>query len=115
MAGTLEITYGNTTFSGVEQLGSWTPPGGPCVYCVLMRPKPEQEPTNFKVIYFGDHEDLADRDFYGNHPKLRCWISEGGRLDQLFIGFCQLPNSSMADRKQRVLDLVDAIRPICNW
>jgi hypothetical protein len=101
-------------WEGIAKLGNWDPPGGPCLYVILYKPKPETNPLDLKVLYFGEHENLTSRDFYSNHPKLRCWISEGGRLDALLVGTYAMPESTLVDRRQKLMDLQDVFRPVCN-
>lgn len=114
MSETLVITFGGLTFEGITKFGNFSPPGGPCLYVILFKPKPETNPLDFKVLYFGDHEHLDSQEFYANHPKLRCWISEGGRLDALYVGTYAMPESNSVDRKQKLMDLLDVFRPVCN-
>lgn len=114
MSDALVINFGGFEFEGIRRLSHWIPPGGPCLYVILFKPKPETAPLDFKILYFGEHENLALENFYANHPKLRCWVSEGGRLDALYIGYHSMPESSLADRKQKVFDLLEVFRPVCN-
>lgn len=114
MSDSLSFAVGSVTFEGIRRLSNFEAPGGPCLYVICYKPKPETNPLDLKILYFGEHEDLHSQDFYANHPKLRCWVSEGGRLDALYVGFHALPDSSLAERKQAVFDLLEVFRPVCN-
>ena len=114
MSDALVISVGNVQFEGIRRITHFEPPGGSCLYVVLFKPKPETNPLDLKILYFGEHEHLDSADFYGNHPKLRCWVSEGGRLDALYIGYHAMPESSLAERKQAIFDLLEVFRPVCN-
>lgn len=114
MSDALSFSVGNVSFEGIRRLSNFEAPGGPCLYVICYKPKPETNPLDLKILYFGEHEDLSTQDFYANHPKLRCWVSEGGRLDALYVGFHPLPEASLAERKQAVFDLLEVFRPVCN-
>jgi hypothetical protein len=111
----LTIQWGNTVFENLAPLTGWAGEGGEGLFAVMVRPKPETAPNDYRILYIGEAEDLSSAEFFRSHPKYRCCVSEAEKVDLLYFAVRPAPNTSPVQRKQMVRELAEAVRPICNW
>jgi hypothetical protein len=111
----LTIQWGILTFENLGPFNGWTGPGGPGIYAVMVKPKPATAPNDYRILYFGEAEELSSSAFFNGHPKIRCCISEAGKTDLLFFAMLPMSGSDVNKRKQAVRELAEQFRPPCNW
>lgn len=111
----LTIQWGDVVFEGLGPLSGWVGEGGPGIFAVMVRPKPDEAPNDHRILYFGEAENLTSGESFRQHPKYVCCVSEAGKADYLQFAFKPLPNTSPVQRKQAVRDLAAQFNAICNW
>jgi hypothetical protein len=111
----LNIQWGEVPFENLGPFNGWTGPGGPGVFVVMVQPNKETAPTDYRALFFGEAENLADSEFFRSHPKFRCCVSEAERADNLFFAALPMPDASPVQRKQVQRLLIDEFHPVCNW
>ena len=111
---TISIEWGGITFDGPDPITQWDPPYRAAVYAIMMRPDPENKPTTYRILYFGESSNLSERGFYRFHHKYECWLNEAGSESNLFIGIYLMPNSIAEERKRVEQRLVSEYNPKCN-
>ena len=111
----LNIQWGDVLFENLAAFNGWTWTGGPGLFVVMVQPDKDNAPTNYKALFFGEAEDIKDSEFFRNHPKFRCCVSEAERADNLFFAAFAMPDSSPIQRKQAQKALAEQFRPVCNW
>jgi hypothetical protein len=99
-------------FEGPRVLGGWTPPAGPAVYAVMVKPDAARE--TYAVIYVGHADDLAAEQFPFNHPSAPCWIRRAGGKWRLYICTYRVPGGLRSHREQIAQELAAIYRPGCN-
>jgi hypothetical protein len=101
-------------FEGPRVLGGWTPPAAPAVYAIFYKPKPEERPEDFAVIYVGHSDDLTTAGFPFRHPRASCWTKRAGDKWNLYVAWFEVPGGTAAHREQIVQELVATHHPHCN-
>jgi len=110
----MSIKWGQVNFEGPYRLDSWKPPYRAGIYAIMMKPDPQNKPNTYKILYFGESENMSERGFYKNHHKYNCWLREAGSLRNLFIGYYLMPDSTLFQRKSLEQQLIDQYKPKCN-
>jgi len=111
----LNIQWGETLFQNLAPFSGWSGPGGPGLFVVMVQPDRQNAPANYKALFFGEADNIADSEFFRIHPKFRCCVSEAERADHLYFAAFPMPDSSPIQRKQLQKLLVDQFHPVCNW
>lgn len=109
------ISLGRYKFINPKKITDFTAPKFAGVYAIMI-PDLNVKPAPFRVIYFGESEDLSERGFLKSHHKYECWLREAGEEDILFISIYPMPKSKVEDRKSVENELIQAYRTneICN-
>ncbi len=110
----MSITWGDVEFEGPYPITEWEPPRVAAVYAIMMKAEPEDKPTTYRVLYFGESENLDDRGFYKSHHKYSCWKAEAGSDSNIYIGIHRMPNSSRKERREVEGKLIAEYHPVCN-
>jgi hypothetical protein len=110
----MSITWGNINFEGPYSLTNWDPPYRAAVYAIMMKPDPQNDPATYRILYFGESENLSDRGFYRSHHKYDCWIKYAKSDSNLFIGIYPMPNSTKVERQEIESMLKQKHHPDCN-
>lgn len=111
----LNIQWGDVLFENLGAFNYWTWTGGPGLFVVMVQPDKERAPNDYRALYFGESEDIKDSEFFRNHAKFRCCVSEAERADNLYFAAFPMPNSSPVQRKEVQRLLAEQFHPICNW
>lgn len=110
----MTITWGKSkkvTFDGPHQITRWDPPYRAAVYIMMISGNKE---GYYKLIYVGESSNLSERGFYKNHHAYNCWIRQSDGEANLFIGICQMPNSTQEERAKVEQQLISEYNPSCN-
>jgi hypothetical protein len=110
----MSITLSLYIFEGPFPLEKWEPPYRAAVYAILIKPDAKNKPEEYKPIYFGESGNLSERGFYEYHHKYKCWLREAGSLQNLYIAYHLLPNSTPDQRRTIEMLLITRYHPICN-
>lgn len=105
----MTISLGGITFTVPIVLTSWFPQDIEGVYAILVR-----NSAGFTPIYFGESENLQERGIDDTHHAYNCWLREGGSVENIFISFHLMPNSSENNRREVEGRLISQYNPICN-
>lgn len=111
----LTIQWGEVVFENLGPFSGWLGPGGAGLFVIMVQPNARANPGNYRAVYFGEHEDLSDSEFFRSHAKFRCCVSEAESADSLWIAIFRLPDSTAEQRKHIAKLLAEQFRPICNW
>jgi hypothetical protein len=109
----MEITFNDYDFTEPIEINHWTPPHAAGLYAILI-PDGTGSPRPFKVIYFGELEDLAESEFFRSHQRYRCWMQWAKSEDDLYIAVYLMPSSSAGERLHAESTLISAYQPACN-
>jgi hypothetical protein len=102
-------------FEGPRLLAGWTAPAAPAVFAVLYRPRPEDRPQEYGVLYVGHSDDLSAEGFPFDHPAAGCWLQRvGGDRFALYVCTYQGPGVTRAHREHIGRELMAMYRPGCN-
>ena len=96
-------------FLGPIKLADWGPPMDEVVYVIFSRDK-----DAFNVIYVGNSEKTNELDFFIKNEKFKCWISNAGSEDNLYLSIYLMPNSDEKDREKIVSKAIAHYKPVCN-
>jgi hypothetical protein len=111
----LTIQWGDVVFENLAPFNDWVGTGGAGIFVLMIQPDKEKAPNDYKALYFGEAESLTDSEFFRNHPKFRCCVSEAGRAENLFFAAFAMPDTSPIQRKQVQMAFVNQFHPVCNW
>lgn len=107
------IYFANYQFSDPECLLNWTTSEKSGIYAILV-----QDPTSrskpYKVIYFGESEDMSERGFFKSHYRYDRWIREAGKETEIYISVFPMPGSTPQLRQGIEAFLIKYYRPSCN-
>ncbi len=96
-------------FLGPIKLADWGPPMDEVVFVILSRDK-----DTFNVIYVGESDKTNELDFFIKNEKFKCWISNAGSEDNLYLSIYLMPNSDEKDREKIVSKAIAQYKPVCN-
>jgi len=91
----------------------WTPPAKSAIFMIMTMPDQKNKPHMYQCLYFGESENLKEKEFWKHHNKYGCFIEKAKSESNLYIGFHNVSEST-ENRKQLVLKLINKISPICN-
>ena len=111
----LTIQFGEVPFENLGPFNGWEGPGGAGMYVVLVQPNREKAPNDYRALFFGEAENLNSTEFFRNHPKFRCCVSEAERADNLYFALSPLEGSTADQRKLIVQMLANEFRTACNY
>jgi len=100
------------SFEGPRILAGWTPPVGPGVFAILVRPDAERHPERYAVVYAGASTDLSGLDL--RHPAAPCWIRRAGTKWAVHVAVHDPPGATDRYRHELVRELLSVYHPGCN-
>ena len=68
----------------------------------------------FNIIYVGESGKTEASDFFTKNEQFKCWLSNAGGENNLYLSIYPMWESSQATRKQLVRKIVDRYNPVCN-
>ncbi len=101
-------------FDGPRVLGGWTPPAVPAVYAIVYKPRPEQHPEEYAVIYAAHSGDLSGEGFPFRHPRAPAWTRRASDKWRLYVCWFEVPGGLPSHREQIVQELIATYHPACN-
>jgi hypothetical protein len=107
----MTIRWGDLVFSDPVRLSDWEPPRKPALYAIM---KEGDRKGHYGLIYVSQSGNLSERRSYESHPKYDCWKDNAGSDNNLFIGICSMPNSTLDQRKRLKQHILDRANPPCN-
>ena len=86
--------------------------GGPGVYAILTV-DPDVKPRPFRVLYFGESEDIGSR-ATSTHESYSSWQREAGPNGKLYRALYWMLESTQKQRQVVESTLIEAYTPPCN-
>jgi len=96
-------------FLGPIKLSEWGPPMEEVVYVLMAREK-----DNFKIIYVNESEKTKEKDFFTKNDNFKCWVSNAGSENNLFLAILPMWKSNKEEREKIVSKTIMKYNPICN-
>ncbi|KAG2476932.1 MAG: hypothetical protein NPMRTH1_1440024 [Nitrosopumilales archaeon] len=96
-------------FLGPIKLSEWGPPMEEVVYVILMRDK-----DSFNILYIDQSEKTEEKDFFIKNVKFKCWISNAGSEESLYLSILPMWKSGKEERDRIVNKTIAKYNPICN-
>jgi len=107
--------WGDKGFYGPYPISMWNPPHRAAVYAIMTKPDPLNMPSSYRILCFGESDNLSERRFYRSHHKFNCLINYAGSEENLYIGIHLMPDSTLVERKEVESNLIDRYKPVCNY
>lgn len=101
-------------FVAAGKLKDWRPSCGPAVYAITYQQDPEQRPKSHTVLYFGEAQDLTKQAQSISSDITQWWSDHGGKDEDLYMFFHEMPGSSSITRTQVQHQLVMEYDPQAN-
>lgn len=105
------IHYGNRGFSEPCQFPAPLTPPTQGLYAILV-PDASSSPRPFRVLYFGETQNLMNR-LTQQHEKFAEWKREAGG-STLYVAFHAMFGGTDQQRKDAERELINAYKPPCN-
>ena len=96
-------------FLGPIKLSEWGPPMEEVTYILFAKNK-----DVFNIIYVGESGKTEASDFFTKNERFKCWLSNAGGENNLYLSIYPMWESSQSARKQLVRKIVDRYKPVCN-
>ncbi len=111
----MSIVWLDKKFEGPFTVKYWEPPRCPVIYALMIKPDPHNNPTSFRVLYFGQYANLSDMRFYQRHRKKQCWLNFAGQENNLHIAYLPLPKTTVEERVDLLEAFIARYKPVCNF
>ena len=109
----MSINYSNYEFTDPISANNWYPLPQAGIYAVQIY-SVYVKPRIYRVIYFGQTHDFAERGIIDSHHKLDCFLRNAGTIDGIYISTYAMPNSTEYQRKTIESQLIREWKPECN-
>lgn len=96
-------------FLGPVKLFEWGPPMEKVVYIILSR-----NDDKFNIIFADQCEKTEETDFFTKNNKFKCWVSNAGSENYLYLSIFPLWESAEDERKRIVEKIISRYKPTCN-
>ena len=96
-------------FLGPILLSEWGPPMEEVVYILFAKNK-----DVFNIIYVGESEKTEESDFFTKNEQFKCWLSNAGGENNLYLSIYPMWESSQPQRNQLVKKIISKYKPVCN-
>ena len=96
-------------FLGPIKLAEWGPPMEEVVYVILSRKK-----DTFNIIYVNETEKVKNSDFFTKNEKFKCWLTNTGSENNLYLSIYPMWKSDKKERERVVNHTISKYKPICN-
>lgn len=106
------ITFLNRAFTEPSPISLTLPPVSSGIYAVMV-PDPSCTPRPYRVIYFGESNNLS-RCVTDNHECFNDWVREAGGAANIYVAFCTTPLLREEQRRWANSDLIAEYQPVCN-
>lgn len=101
--------WGGILFTTPIVLSSWIPTDQSGIYAISIRRN-----NDFIPIYFGETDNYAGRGINESHHAYDCWIREAGSIDNIYISFYYMHNSTENQRREIEQRLIQQFNTVCN-
>ena len=96
-------------FLGPIKLSEWGPPMEEVVYIIFSKNK-----DVFNMLYVGETEKTDALDFFTKNNQFKCWLSNAGNEESLYLSIYPMWGSNQFEREQLVNKIIIRYKPICN-
>ena len=96
-------------FLGPIRLSEWGPPMEEVAYILFAKNK-----DVFNIIYVGESGKTEASDFFTKNERFKCWLSNAGGENNLYLSIYPMWGSSQSARNQLVRKIVYKHKPVCN-
>ena len=66
------------------------------------------------MIYVGESDETEARDFFTKNVQFKCWLSNAGKEENLYLSIYPMRESSQSERNQLVKKVIARYKPVCN-
>ena len=96
-------------FLGPIRLSEWGPPMEEVAYILFAKNK-----DVFNIIYAGESGKTEASDFFTKNEQFKCWLSNAGGEDNLYLSIYPMWESNSSERSQLVRKVISKYKPVCN-
>ena len=96
-------------FLGPIKISEWGPPMEAVVYIIFSKNK-----DAFNMLYVDETEKTDAEDFFTKNDQFKCWLSNAGNEDSVYLSIYPMWESSESQRKQLENKIISKYKPICN-
>ena len=96
-------------FLGPIKLSEWGPPMEEVAYILFAKNK-----DVFNIIYVGESGKTEESDFFTKNERFKCWLSNAGGEDNLYLSIYPMWESNSSERSQLVRKVISKYKPVCN-
>ncbi len=96
-------------FLGPIKLSEWGPPMEELIYLLL-----SYSAGSFHIIYAGETGKTDQKDFFTKNEKFKCWVSNTGSEDNLYLSIYPIWGSQQEERKRIIDRIISRYKPTCN-
>ena len=68
----------------------------------------------FKILYAEDCEKTQENDFFTKNDKFKCWISNAGSEENLYLAIYPMFENDKSERARVLRKIIARLKPICN-
>jgi hypothetical protein len=97
-------------FLGPIKISEWGPPMEAVVYIIFSKNK-----DAFNMLYVDETEKTDAEDFFTKNDQFKCWLSNAGNEDSVYLSIYPMWESSESQRKQLKNKIISRYKPICNY
>ena len=66
------------------------------------------------MIFVAESDKTEARDFFTKNDQFKCWLSNAGKEENLYLSIYPMWESSQPERNQLVKKIIAMYKPICN-
>jgi len=96
-------------FLGPIKLSEWGPPMDEVVYVIFSRIK-----DIYNILYVDESEKTLETDFFTKNDKFKCWLTNAGSDENLYLAIHLMPKSDKSERDRIVKKTINRYKPVCN-
>jgi len=96
-------------FLGPIKLSEWGPPMDEVVYVIFSRTK-----DIYNILYVGESEKTLETNFFTKNDKFKCWLTNAGSDENLYLAIYLMPKSDESKRDRIVHKAINRYKPVCN-
>ena len=68
----------------------------------------------FRMLFVGETEKTDAENFFTENDQFKCWLSNSGNEESLYLSIYPMWESSESQRKQLTNKIISRYKPICN-
>ena len=107
------INYAGRVFTDATKLTEWKPPQVAGLY-VILKSSTAYPKSFYDLIYVGQAENLADRNFDPYSEERKCWLEQVNDVSELSVAMHAMPDSKEIDRRVAESGIIEEQKPPCN-